>query len=100
MKYCTKEEIAREKQKFESDGVEYIPSPPAMLIAISLIEGDTIIMPPGTIHVPVTATDRFFRGFIGVHPRYVSRSIDTWDWLVRNEDCTNEEAPRETRRII
>jgi hypothetical protein len=97
---CSDDEIAREMQKFESDGGEYIPSLPARLIAISLVEGDTIIMPPGTIHAPITVTDCFFRGFMGVHPKHVDRSVTTWSWLVKNPDCTNEGAPRETRRIL
>ena len=97
---CSEDETAREMQQFASDGVDYVPSLPARLIAVSLVEGDTIIMPPGTIHAPITVTDCFFRGFMGVHSQHVDRTIDTWDWLVKNPDCTNEEPPRETRRIL
>ena len=99
-KDCSEDEITHEMQRFASYGGDYVPSPPARLIAVSLVEGDTIIMPPGTIHAPVTVTDCFFRGFTGVHPEYIDSTIRTWDWLIKNPDCTNEVPSHETRRIL
>ena len=97
---CTTSQVAQERQRFVDLGAEYIPELPARFVVISLLEGDTLIIPPGCMHAPLTVTDCLIRGFMGVHPQHVERSIEIWHWLDNNRDCSNEEPHRETRRIL
>lgn len=100
LKDCTAKQTAKEMERFVHLGAEYIPELPARFIAISIVEGDTLIIPPGCIHGPITVTNCLMRGFMGVHPRQAELSINTWHWLDENRDCTNEDPHLETRRIL
>jgi hypothetical protein len=75
MKDCTKDEVAQEMRRFVALGAEYIPAPPARFVVISLVQGDTLIIPPGCIHGPLTVTGCLIRAFMGVHPLQIELSI-------------------------
>ncbi|KAL5330839.1 hypothetical protein ACEPPN_000364 [Leptodophora sp. 'Broadleaf-Isolate-01'] len=89
------------RQEFARDGTDWKPNP-AWIRVISLIRGDTLIMPPGTIHAPITATDCLFRGGMCWNKNmFVSHTLPHWQYITRNRDkVTNEDPPTETQRII
>jgi hypothetical protein len=73
---------------------------PKNIKVISLVVGDTLIMPPGTIHAPITVTDCLFRGGMVMQKRQMRNHIESWRWICENGHCTNEEQPRQSRSIL
>jgi len=71
----TAEEQREIKENFIRDGGAFQPHPENIRI-ISLVAGDTLIMPPGTIHAPITITDCLFRGGMVMQKREMRRSIE------------------------
>ena len=48
-------------KEFAEQGPNWLPDTD-LIHVISLIKGMTLIMPPGTIHAPITVTNCLFRG--------------------------------------
>lgn len=84
---------------FIRDGGNFQPSPEHIRV-LSLVAGDTLIMPPGTIHAPITITDCLFRGGMVMQKREMRRSIQAWRFCSDNGGCTNENQPRQARAIL
>lgn len=57
----TSDEIEHAREDFKKYGEKWLPKK-EWIRTISLTCGDTLIMPPGTIHAPITVTDCLFRG--------------------------------------
>ena len=89
------------RQEFARAGTDWMPNP-AWIRVISLIRGDTLIMPPGTIHAPITATNCLFRGGMCWNKNtFVSHTLPRWKYITANRDkVTNEDPPAETQGII
>jgi hypothetical protein len=66
------EEQREIKSSFIRDGGSFQPNPKHIRI-ISLVAGDTLIMPPGTIHAPITITDCLFRGGMVMQKREIRK---------------------------
>jgi hypothetical protein len=84
---------------FKRHGDDFHPNP-AHIRVVSLIAGDTLIMPPGTIHAPLTITDCLFRGGMVMQKKEMRRSMRAWRFCTENGNCTNEEQPRQARSIL
>jgi hypothetical protein len=84
---------------FIRDGGNFQP-PREHIRVLSLVAGDTLIMPPGTIHAPITITDCLFRGGMVMQKREMRRSIQAWRFCSDNGGCTNENQPRQSRAIL
>lgn len=78
----------------------WIPKDPVRIIVIALVRGDTLIMPPGTIHAPITLTDCLLSGGMCMHKKFVSESMVVWKYLVDNPHCTNENKPQQTFEVV
>jgi hypothetical protein len=94
------DERARALADFAKHGVNWRPKPECKIPVISLIRGDTLIMPPGTIHAPISLTDCFFLGGMYMNERFIQRTLEVWLYLCRREICTNEAQPKQARAII
>jgi hypothetical protein len=92
-------EQAEIKAAFARDGGAFQPNPQYIRV-ISLVAGDTLIMPPGTIHAPITITDCLFRGGMVMQKREMRRSMRAWRFCADNEGCTNENQPRQARAVL
>lgn len=94
-------EDEREKvmQDFKRQGDDFRPNP-AHIRVISLVAGDTLVMPPGTIHAPLTITDCLFRGGMVMQKKEMRRSMRAWRFCSENGNCTNEEQPRQARSVL
>jgi len=88
-------------QDFSRDGQDWMP-PPSWIRIISLVRGDTLIMPPGTIHAPIAVTDCFFRGGMCWSPRFfVKYTLENWEFISRNRDnVTNEDPAKQTKAVL
>lgn len=97
-----KEDQTRYLGEFGLEGRGWRPLLPAghKVPVLALIKGDTLIMPPGTVHAPITATDCLFVGGMCMHPKFVKRAIEVWHYLHKHPDATNEPAPRQSRAIL
>jgi hypothetical protein len=84
---------------FKRYGEDFRPNP-AHIRVLSLIAGDTLVMPPGTIHAPLTITDCLFRGGMVMQKKEMRRSMRAWRFCSENGNCTNEEQPRQARSIL
>jgi hypothetical protein len=93
------EEETKVRQKFRREGQHFVP-PPDLIRIIALTAGDTLIMPPGTIHAPITITDCLFRGGMAIQERNLRRHIKAWRFCVENDRCTNEDVPKQSRSVI
>jgi hypothetical protein len=85
---------------FAKHGKDWQPKLKCKLPSITLIKGDTLIMPPGTIHAPITLTDCFMVGGMCMHPRSVKESLAIWQYLSRYKDCTNKFQPAQARAVL
>ena len=85
--------------RFKQDHENFKPNPEHIRI-LSLVAGDTLIMPPGTIHAPITVTDCLFRGGMVMQKRQMSKSMQAWRFCSDNDRCTNENQPRQARSIL
>lgn len=95
----SREEDMKVRAKFRREGQHFIP-PPELIRIIALTAGDTLIMPPGTIHAPITITDCLFRGGMAMQERNLRRHIKAWRFCVENDRCTNEDVPKQSRSVI
>lgn len=95
----TEEERDKVRADFKRHGEGFRPNPQHLRV-ISLVAGDTLIMPPGTIHAPITITDCLFRGGMVMQKKEMRRSIRAWRYCSENGHCTNEDQPRQTRSIL
>lgn len=87
------------RESFIRDGELWKPDS-SLIKVISLVRGDTLMMPPGTIHAPITVTDCLFRGGMVMQDRHARQSIRQWKFVSDNDTCTNEDKPRQTRGVI
>jgi len=87
------------KSEFQRTGLAYHPDPSLVRI-LALTAGDTLIMPPGTIHAPITITDCLFRGGMVMQKKQMRRSIREWRFCAENDICTNEDQPKQARTIL
>ncbi|KAG9244938.1 hypothetical protein BJ878DRAFT_479690 [Calycina marina] len=92
-------EQAEIKDEFQRTGLAYKPNPEHIRI-LALTAGDTLIMPPGTIHAPITITDCLFRGGMVMQKKEMRRSIREWKFCAENDICTNEDQPKQARSIL
>jgi hypothetical protein len=97
--HLSSEERDKIHAEFKQLGDDFRPDP-ALLKVLMLVAGDTLIMPPGTIHAPITITDCLFRGGMVMHKRQMRRSMRAWRFCSGNPHCTNEDQPRQTRSIL
>jgi hypothetical protein len=87
------------RRRFKQDHENFKPNPEHIRI-IALVAGDTLIMPPGTIHAPITITDCLFRGGMVMQKKQMWRSMREWRFCSDNDRCTNENQPRQARSIL
>lgn len=93
------EEELQARAGFAKDGEDW--NPPAKWIrVIALTRFDTLIMPPGTIHSPITVTDCLFRGGMVMQRRFLKDSMKWWRFCSDNPHCTNEKMPKQTRAVL
>ncbi|KAL2071265.1 hypothetical protein VTL71DRAFT_12500 [Oculimacula yallundae] len=92
-------EDAEARAGFAKDGEDWMPNPKWIKV-IALTRFDTLIMPPGTIHAPITVTDCLFRGGMVLQKRFMKDTIKHWKYCIANPHCTNEAAPKQTRSVI
>jgi hypothetical protein len=85
---------------FAKHGVNWRPKPECKIPVISLVRGDTLIMPPGTIHAPISLTDCFCLGGMCMNERFIQRTLEVWLYLCQREICTNEVQPKQARAVI
>ena len=97
--HLSEAEQAEIKLRFKQDHEKFKPKPEHIRI-IALVAGDTLIMPPGTIHAPITITDCLFRGGMVMQKRQMWRSMREWRFCSDNDRCTNENQPRQARSIL
>lgn len=88
-------------QDFGSLGSLWQP-PPQSIKVISLVCGDTLIMPPGTIHCPITVTDCLFRGGMCWDRRtFVKATLPAWLFILKHRDLvTNEDPQTQTQDFL
>lgn len=68
---------------------------------ILLMTGDTLIMPPGTIHFPASLTTCYMTGGMAWSHKLLPQSIDFWAYAALNNDTvTNEDPPPTTIPIL
>lgn len=97
--HLSEAERAEIKLRFKQDHENFQPNPEHIRI-LALVAGDTLIMPPGTIHAPITITDCLFRGGMVMQKRQMWRSMREWRFCSDNDRCTNENQPRQARSIL
>ncbi|KAG4427236.1 hypothetical protein IFR05_017282, partial [Cadophora sp. M221] len=95
----SKEERPEAEAEFVRHGEDWIP-PARWVRIIALTRFDTLVMPPGTIHAPITITDCLFRGGMAMQKRLLKRTFDTWTMCARNPHVTNEGRPRQAPAIL
>jgi hypothetical protein len=96
----SQEEKDQALKDFAKYGKDWQPQLKHKLPSISLMTGDTLIMPPGTIHAAATLTDCFFVGGMCMHPRSLRKTLYVWQYLSRHQDCTNESQPAQARAVL
>jgi hypothetical protein len=94
-----------EREKLLAEFATFGPTwkPPSELIRIiSLVRGDTLIMPPGTIHAPITVTNCLFRGGMCWDKRiFVARTLPNWQFILKHRHrVTNEDPQTQTSAIL
>ncbi|KAL5328011.1 hypothetical protein ACEPPN_005717 [Leptodophora sp. 'Broadleaf-Isolate-01'] len=93
------EEQLEAEAGFIENGEDWDP-PARWIKIIALTAFDTFIMPPGTIHAPITVSDCLFRGGMFMQKRYLKDSIGTWEMCSANPAVTNEGRPRQSPVIV
>jgi hypothetical protein len=97
--HLSEAERAKIKLRFKQDHENFQPHPEHIRI-LALVAGDTLIMPPGTIHAPITITDCLFRGGMAMQKKQMWRSMREWRFCSDNDRCTNENQPRQARSML
>ncbi|KAH9212133.1 hypothetical protein DL95DRAFT_391773 [Leptodontidium sp. 2 PMI_412] len=95
----TPAEEAEARAGFSKHGEDWKPNPKWIKV-LALTRFDTLIMPPGTIHAPITVTDCLFRGGMVMQKRYMKDTMRHWKFCSAYPFCTNEKAPKQTRSVI
>lgn len=95
------EDEAAAREAFARAGTDWVPEA-SWIRVISLVRGDTLIMPPGTIHAPITVTDCLFRGGMCWRKEiFVRCTLPFWRFISRNRDkVTNEDPPLQSKGVI
>jgi len=93
------EEEMEARAGFSKHGEDWLPNPKWIKV-IALTRFDTLIMPPGTIHAPITVTDCLFRGGMVMQKRFMKDTMRHWKFCSQFPFCTNEKAPKQTRSVI
>lgn len=88
-------------EQFAKYGSNWKPEP-SWIKNIPLVAGDCLLMPPGTIHAPITVTDCLFYGGMYWSQRYfVSHTLPHWLYIAENRDVvTNEDPAYQTVDIL
>jgi len=87
--------------EFKRLGTAWRPTPTQGIPVISLIGGDTIVVPPRMIHAPVTITNVSMAGGMFFDERHLLSHLRSWLFLTENNDkCTNEPPPKQTKAIL
>jgi hypothetical protein len=86
---------------FAQCGPRWMPDP-RWIRVFSLIRGYTLIMPPGTIHAPITLTNCFMRGGMCWDQRFfLSHHLPAWAYTSKYRDLvTNEDPANQTRSVL
>ncbi|KAK2625915.1 hypothetical protein QTJ16_005227 [Diplocarpon rosae] len=95
----TPEDEIEARKGFAKYGEDWNP-PEKWIKVLALTRFDTLIMPPGTIHAPITVTDCLFRGGMVIQKRFLKESLIHWKSCTDNPHCTNEKMPKQTRAVI
>ncbi|KAH8587624.1 hypothetical protein B0O99DRAFT_601491 [Bisporella sp. PMI_857] len=85
---------------FASEGPYWIPQEPAKAVVILLQPGDTLIMPPGTIHAVLTMSDSLMNGGMCWMQTNVFDHMKARAYTCENSDCTNENMPIQSEDIV
>jgi hypothetical protein len=99
IKTPTAEEDARAHEEFRVQKESWKPHP-SWIKLLFLIAGDTLVMPPGTIHAPITVTNAFFRGGMVWQKKFLYNTIKHWSLVLQDPDTTNENPARQSRAIL
>lgn len=67
---------------------------------IALFRHDTLIMPTGTIHCPITITDSLMLGGMVWNPKTILRTLSFYAWTAVYDITTNEDATPQARIIV
>ena len=88
-------------EAFGEKGPEWEP-PREWIRIISLIPGDYLIMPPGTIHAPISPTNCFFRGGMCWDSRiFLTHTLPMWKFIMAHRDkASNEDHPKQAANIL
>ena len=97
--HLSKAERAEINLQFKMNHENFKPNPEHIRI-LALVAGDTLIMPPGTIHAPITISDCLFRGGMVMQKKQMWRSMREWRFCSDNDRCTNENQPRQARSML
>jgi hypothetical protein len=87
-------------QAFVEHGLEWKPTPSCGIPILALVKGDTLVMPPGTIHAPITLMDASMAGGMCMDEGLLLEHLRWWCFLSKHPQCTNEEPPKQTHAII
>ena len=89
------------KEAFSQLGERWQPDAKWIRV-FSLVRGQTLIMPPGTIHAPITLTNCLMRGGMCQDKRFfVSYTLDIQEFTAKNRDrVTNENPSPQTGRVL
>jgi hypothetical protein len=87
-------------KEFAEHGMDWRPTPSIGIPMLALVRGDTLVMPPGTIHAPITLTDCLFTGGMAIHPLHLRDTLQIWEYLCEHPNCTNEDPPRQARSVL
>lgn len=98
-KLSSQEQELAEKE-FARMGPNWKPKPNSGIPVLALVRGDTLIMPPGTIHAPITLTDVSMAGGMCMDERQLQQHIKWWHFLSKYKDCTNERRPKQTYAVL
>ena len=82
-------------------GTHWMPDP-RWIRVFSLIRGYTLIMPPGTIHAPITLTNCLMRGGMCWDKRFfISHHLPAWIYTSKYRDIvTNEDPANQTHSVL
>jgi hypothetical protein len=94
------QEKATSLKEFICHSMLWEPNPTGGIPVLALIKGDTIVMPLGTIHAPITLTDVSMAGGMCMDDRLLMEHLKWWCFYAENNHCSNETPPKETRSIM
>lgn len=98
-KLSSQEQEAAMKE-FARMGPYWMPNPNSRIPGLALVRGDTLVMPPGTIHAPITLTNVSMVGGMCMDERQLQQHIKWWHFLSKHTHCTNERRPKQTNAVL